>query len=111
MNNLQKAKEIIEEIKRINQEHCDFNGQLMKDCGACYQIIEGKKAEAIAHKEEIKKGCGIEVMENKAYEGYGIVNAIKNPASSINFLCGKNGNFCKNCQEALKLYKEVKLWK
>lgn len=41
MNNSEKEK--IQEIKEMNQEHFNFNGQLMEDCAVCSSIIEAKK--------------------------------------------------------------------
>lgn len=55
MKNEEKIKELREEIKRLNQEHMNFNGQLMEQCDACYRIIESKKKElenALSTEEE-----------------------------------------------------------
>jgi len=43
MKNEEKIKKLKEEIEKLNQEHMNFNGQLMEDCGACHTFIEAKR--------------------------------------------------------------------
>ncbi|HDK42497.1 MAG TPA: hypothetical protein ENG87_03900 [Candidatus Pacearchaeota archaeon] len=58
-------------------------------------------------KKETLKGCGIEIMINTDWEeGYGIVNTIKNPATSILATCGKNGYLCPKCEKKQEKFLE-----
>lgn len=88
---------------------CKNCGQLKKDhyykekyCSNVYNYEMGSKQfipfETICGPIPKNKGCGKDIIINGDWEeGFGIVNTIKTPATSIRFNCGINGNLYPSC--------------